>query len=75
VGETVAIIIGNSLARNAGGISGWNCPMTIIDNADRINLDVASGDNAIADVNNDGKINILDLIYVRNRLNTRCQDE
>lgn len=73
MGETVAIIIGNSLARNAGGISGWNCPMTIIDNADRINLDVASGDNAIADVNNDGKINIIDLLAVRNNLMATCE--
>jgi len=34
---------------------------------------VDSGDNWKSDVNNDSKINILDLIAVRNKLNTRCQ--
>jgi len=33
---------------------------------------VATGDNRKADVNNDGKINVLDLICTRNRLGTKC---
>jgi len=33
-----------------------------------------TGDNWQADVNADGKINILGLIFVRNRLNTMCPE-
>ena len=38
----------------------------------RLNADVGTGDNIKADVNLDTRINILDLIYVRNRLNNAC---
>ena len=34
--------------------------------------EVGAGDNWKADVNNDTRINILDLIFVRNKLNTQC---
>ena len=37
----------------------------------RLNEDPASGDNWSADVNNDGAINILDLIYARSTLGNR----
>jgi len=39
----------------------------------KLNQNVATGDNRKADVNNDARINILDLIFVRNKLGTRCQ--
>ena len=52
-----------------------DCKVNILDLIfirNRINGDVASGDNWQADANGDGLINILDLIYVRNRLNAAC---
>jgi hypothetical protein len=39
----------------------------------RINQDVSTGDNWTADVNGDGRVNILDLMAIRNNLNARCE--
>ena len=39
----------------------------------RPNLTVATGDNWLYDVNEDGRINVLDLLYARNRINKFCQ--
>jgi len=39
----------------------------------RLGADVESGDNSKADMNSDGRVNILDLIYIRNRLGNRCE--
>jgi len=38
----------------------------------RLSNDPASGDNWQADVNEDGTINILDMIVVRNAFGSRC---
>jgi len=59
------------------GDANQDCVVNILDLIfvrNRLNQDVATGDNWQADVNGDTKINILDLIYVRNRLNTRCPE-
>ena len=39
----------------------------------RIGKDIASDGNCIMDVNRDGRINILDLIFICIRLNTKCE--
>jgi len=57
------------------GDTNGDCRVNILDLIfirNKLNLDVASGDNWKADVNLDARINILDLIYVRNKLNTQC---
>ena len=57
------------------GDSNMDCRVNILDLIfirNKLNLDVASGDNWKADVNKDTRINILDLIFVRNKLNTQC---
>jgi len=57
------------------GDANMDCRVNILDLIfirNKLNLDVASGDNWKADVNEDARINILDLIYVRNKLNTQC---
>jgi len=54
-----------------------DCKVNILDLIfvrNRLNQDVATGDNWRADVNEDNKINILDLIFVRNKLNTQCAE-
>ena len=38
----------------------------------RLNQAVTTGDNILADVTKDTRINILDLIAVRNKLNSVC---
>jgi len=57
------------------GDANGDCRVNILDLIfirNKLNLDVATGDNWRADVNQDTRINILDLIYVRNKLNTQC---
>jgi len=57
------------------GDSNMDCRVNILDLIfirNKLNLDVATGDNWKADVNEDNRINILDLIFVRNKLNTQC---
>jgi len=57
------------------GDSNQDCRVNILDLIfirNKLNLDVATGDNWKGDVNEDGRTNILDLIYVRNKLNTQC---
>ena len=57
------------------GDANMDCRVNILDLIfirNKLNLDVATGDNWKADVNEDTRINILDLIYVRNKLNTQC---
>jgi len=63
------------LAWPIDGDSNMDCRVNILDLIfirNKLNQDVATGDNWKADVNNDLRINILDLIYVRNKLNTSC---
>ena len=53
----------------------FDCRVNILDLIfvrNRLNQDVATGDNWQADINGDTRINILDLIAVRNKLNTTC---
>jgi len=38
-----------------------------------LNQAVSSGDNWKADVNGDGRINVLDLLVIRGKLGTSCQ--
>jgi len=57
------------------GDANMDCSVNILDLIfirNKLNADVATGDNWKADVNGDARINILDLIYVRNKLNTQC---
>ena len=57
------------------GDANMDCRVNILDLIfirNKLNQDVATGDNWKSDVNLDTRINILDLIYVRNKLNTQC---
>jgi len=57
------------------GDANMDCRVNILDLIfirNKLNLDVATGDNWKADLNNDNRINILDLIFVRGKLNTQC---
>jgi len=57
------------------GDADMDCRVNILDLIfirNKLNQDVATGDNWQADVNEDARINILDLIFVRNKLNTQC---
>ena len=57
------------------GDADLNCTIDVTDLLfirDRLTLDPAVGDNWQADVNRDGRINILDLVYTRNRLGSKC---
>jgi len=64
-----------TLAWPIPGDADGNCVVNVLDLIfirQRLNTNVATGDNWRADVNEDRLINILDLIYVRARLNARC---
>ena len=57
------------------GDANFDCIINVIDMLvirDKLNADVSSGDNWRADVNEDGAIDILDLIFVRNNLHDIC---
>jgi len=57
------------------GDANFDCRVNILDLIfirNKLNQDVATGDNWKGDVNGDSRINILDLIFVRNKLNTSC---
>jgi len=57
------------------GDANMDCRVNILDLIfirNKLNQDVATGDNWKADVNEDTRINILDLIFVKNKLNTQC---
>ena len=57
------------------GDADLNCTIEVADmvfTRDRLMLDPAVDDNWQADVNRDGRINILDLLYTRNRLGATC---
>ncbi|HUW32579.1 MAG TPA: dockerin type I repeat-containing protein, partial [Planctomycetota bacterium] len=57
------------------GDANMDCRVNILDLIfirNKLNQDVATGNNWQADVNEDARINILDLIFVRNKLNTQC---
>jgi len=63
-------------SESISGDANGDCVVNVLDLIfirNRLNLDVASGDNAAADVNEDGRINVLDLIHVRTRLNLKCR--
>ena len=58
------------------GDADGNCLVNILDLIKiraKMAKDPLDGDNWRADVNEDGRINILDLIFVRNRLNQHCE--